>query len=195
MTCSSPAGAAWHFLTDPFKDGEGWCTELNLPHGVTAGAILKRREELASGLRRPLSAVWPEGVPAEHEGRLKLWIGFTDMAKMKPKPWPLAKSGKADVFDHVPFGTDPRGRTVTVPAVRGQLADRRGARPGQDRSRPGAGAAPPRSTRSPTCGSTSSQGRATLSRSPRSPTGTPPASMRRRSAYAAESLRDAARPS
>ena len=77
--------------------------------------ILKRREELASGLRRPLSAVWPEGVPAEHEGRLKLWIGFTDMAKMKPKPWPLAKTGKADVFEHVPFGTDPRGRTVTVP--------------------------------------------------------------------------------
>ena len=59
--------------------------------------------------------MWPEGVPAEHEGRLKLWIGFTDMAKMKPKPWPLAKSGKADVFEHVPFGTDPRGRGVTVP--------------------------------------------------------------------------------
>ena len=110
-----PGGRGLDFLTDPFKDGEGWCTELNLPHGVTAGAILKRREELASGLRRPLSAVWPEGVPAEHEGRLKLWIGFTDMAKMKPKPWPLAKSGKADVFGHVPFGTDPRGRSVTVP--------------------------------------------------------------------------------
>ena len=110
-----PGGRGLDFLTDPFKDGEGWCTELNLPHGVTAGAILKRREELASGLRRPLSAVWPEGVPAEHEGRLKLWIGFTDMAKMKPKPWPLAKSGKADVFAHVPFGTDPRGRSVTVP--------------------------------------------------------------------------------
>ena len=110
-----PGARGLDFLTDPFKDGEGWCTELNLPHGVTAGAILKRREELASGLRRPLSAVWPEGVPAEHEGRLKLWIGFTDMAKMKPKPWPLAKSGKADVFAHVPFGTDPRGRSVTVP--------------------------------------------------------------------------------
>ena len=96
------------YLTDVYRDGDGWGTDLDLPHGVTAGAILKRREELASGLRRRLSAVWPEGVPAEHEGRLKLWIGFTDMAKMKPKPWPLARSGKADIFGEVPFGTDPR---------------------------------------------------------------------------------------
>jgi DNA segregation ATPase FtsK/SpoIIIE, S-DNA-T family len=127
-----PGARGLDFLTDPFKDGEGWCTELNLPHGVTAGAILKRREELASGLRRPLSAVWPEGVPAEHEGRLKLWIGFTDMAKMKPKPWPLAKSGKADVFAHVPFGTDPRGRAVTVPLF--EVNWLIGAAPGQGKT-------------------------------------------------------------
>jgi len=127
-----PGARGLDFLTDPFKDGEGWCTELNLPHGVTAGAILKRREELASGLRRPLSAVWPEGVPAEHEGRLKLWIGFTDMAKMKPKLWPLAKSGKADVFEHVPFGTDPRGRTVSVPLF--EMNWLIGASPGQGKT-------------------------------------------------------------
>jgi DNA segregation ATPase FtsK/SpoIIIE, S-DNA-T family len=33
--------------------------------------ILDKREELASGLRRPLSATWPEPGP-EHTGRLHL---------------------------------------------------------------------------------------------------------------------------
>ena len=125
-------GRGLAFITDVYRDGEGWGTDLDLPHGVTATDIIKRREALASGLRRPLSAVWPEGVPAEHEGRLKLWIGFTDMAKMKPKPWPLAKSGQADVFGHVPFGTDPRGRSVTVPLF--EVNWLIGASPGQGKT-------------------------------------------------------------
>jgi DNA segregation ATPase FtsK/SpoIIIE, S-DNA-T family len=63
------------FVTDVHRDGEGWSADLDLPHGVTAKMILARREQLASGLRRPLSATWPEPVPHEHEGRLRLWIG------------------------------------------------------------------------------------------------------------------------
>ncbi len=89
-------------------------------------------EELASGLRRPLSAVWLEGVAAEHEGRLKLWIGFTEMAKMKPKPWPLARSGKADIFGEIPFGTDPRGRQV--PTELFEMNWLIGAAPGQGKT-------------------------------------------------------------
>ena len=125
-------GRGLAFITDVYRDGEGWGTDLDLPHGVTATDIIKRREALASGLRRPLSAVWPEAVPAEHEGRLKLWIGFTDMAKAKLKPWPLAKAGKADVFEHVPFGTDPRGRTVSVPLF--EVNWLIGAAPGQGKT-------------------------------------------------------------
>ena len=103
------------FITDVHRDGEGWGCDLDLPHGVTSRMILARREQLASGLRRPLSATWPEPVPSEHEGRLRLWIGYQDMAKVKPKPWPLLKAGQADIFASVPFGTDPRGRPVTAP--------------------------------------------------------------------------------
>jgi len=108
-------GEAIRFVTDVHRDGPGWTADLDLPHGVTAGMVLARREQLASGLRRPLSATWPEPVPHEHEGRLRLWVGYQDMSKAKPPAWPLARSGQADVFAGVPFGTDPRGRPVTVP--------------------------------------------------------------------------------
>ena len=54
--------------------------------------ILARREELASGLRRPLSATWPGGVPQEHPGRLELWVGLQDISKVKPPAWPLLKA-------------------------------------------------------------------------------------------------------
>jgi S-DNA-T family DNA segregation ATPase FtsK/SpoIIIE len=108
-------GEPIRFISDVHRDGPGWTADLDLPHGVTAGMILARREQLASGLRRPLSATWPEPVPHEHEGRLRIWVGYQDMSKVKPPAWPLARSGQADVFASVPFGTDPRGRPVSVP--------------------------------------------------------------------------------
>jgi S-DNA-T family DNA segregation ATPase FtsK/SpoIIIE len=105
-------GDGIRFVSDVHRDGQGWGCDLDLPHGVTARMILARREQLASGLRRPLSATWPEPVPHEHEGRLRLWVGFSDMSKAKPKPWPLLRAGQADVFGPLPFGSDPRGRQV-----------------------------------------------------------------------------------
>jgi DNA segregation ATPase FtsK/SpoIIIE, S-DNA-T family len=120
------------FVTDVHRDGEGWGCDLDLPYGVTARMILQRREQLASGLRRPLSATWPEPVPNEHEGRLRLWIGFNDITKVKPKPWPLLKAGKADIFDLLPFGTDPRGRPQSVPMF--EVNWLLGAAPGQGKT-------------------------------------------------------------
>ena len=109
----SGAGIAW--VSDVHRDGEGWGVEFDLPYGVTAGDIIRRRKELSSGLRRPLSAVWPEAVPGEHEGRVYLWIGRHDLAKAKPPAYPLLKAGQADIFDHVPFATVPRGTGVSAP--------------------------------------------------------------------------------
>ena len=57
------------------EDGPGWRFEVDLPYGVTATQIIERREQLASGLRRPLGAVWPEVVSHEHAGRLECWVG------------------------------------------------------------------------------------------------------------------------
>jgi DNA segregation ATPase FtsK/SpoIIIE, S-DNA-T family len=103
------------WIIDLHNDNDGWAIELDLPKGVTAKMIIAKRKELSSGLRRPLSAVWPEGVPGEHEGRLFLWIGRRDLAKAKPVPYPLLKSGTTDVFDFAPLGTLPRGTKITGP--------------------------------------------------------------------------------
>ena len=125
-------GAGVAYVADVHRDGDGWATELDLPHGVTAGMVLQRRAQLASGLRRPLSATWPEPVPAEHEGRLKLWIGFHDISKLKPATWPLARAGGTDVFAGFPYGTDPRQRPVTAPLFEHNWLI--GAQPGQGKT-------------------------------------------------------------
>jgi DNA segregation ATPase FtsK/SpoIIIE, S-DNA-T family len=58
--------------------------------------------------------VWPEGNPQVHPGRLILWVGDQDMAKTRQSPWPLAKTGAVDLFSPFPFGTDQRGRVVSL---------------------------------------------------------------------------------
>lgn len=103
------------WVSDVHRDGDGWGVDLNLPYGVTAKMIIQRRPQLASGLRRPLSAVWPEAVPDEHEGRLFLWIGRHDLAKVRPPAYPLLKAGTCDIFTPVPFATIPRGIPRLVP--------------------------------------------------------------------------------
>jgi DNA segregation ATPase FtsK/SpoIIIE, S-DNA-T family len=97
------------------EDGPGWKAEVDLPYGVTAGMVIDRREQLASGLRRPLGAVWPEPASHEHAGRLELWVGRADISKAKPPPWPLLRAGQANIFEPQPFGTDVRGRAVKAP--------------------------------------------------------------------------------
>ena len=99
------------------EDGPGWRAEVDLPYGVTATQVIERREQLASGLRRPLGAVWPEPVTSEHAGRLELWVGRADVSKAKPAPWPWLRTGGGDVFAPLPFGTDPRGRRVDAAVI------------------------------------------------------------------------------
>ena len=99
------------------EDGPGWRAEVDLPYGVTATQVIERREQLASGLRRPLGAVWPEPVTSEHAGRLELWVGRADVSKAKPAPWPWLRTGGGDIFAPFPFGTDPRGRRADGHAI------------------------------------------------------------------------------
>jgi DNA segregation ATPase FtsK/SpoIIIE, S-DNA-T family len=126
------AGQKLAFVSDVAESGPGWGCQLDLPYGVTPTMILARREQLASGLRRPLSATWPAAVAHEHAGRLELWIGFHDLSKAKPIPWPLLKSGETDIFAGVPFGTDPRGRNVPAPLF--EVNWLIGAAPGQGKT-------------------------------------------------------------
>ena len=105
-------------FVDPVRqDGPGWRADVDLPAGVTAAEVIERRDKLAAGLSRPLGAVWPETQPDIHPGRLMLWVGKTDMASAKQPPWPLAKTGTADLFKALPFGTDPRGQAVAMELI------------------------------------------------------------------------------
>jgi S-DNA-T family DNA segregation ATPase FtsK/SpoIIIE len=106
---------AIEFVAPVARDGaHGYRADVNLPLGVTAGDVIERRDRLASGLRRALGCVWPEGVPKVHPGRLLLYVGDEDMATAKQAPWPLAKHGTVDLFRAFAFGTDQRCRPATV---------------------------------------------------------------------------------
>jgi S-DNA-T family DNA segregation ATPase FtsK/SpoIIIE len=96
------------------EDGPGWRAEIDLPYGVTATQVIERREQLASGLRRPLGAVWPDVVSDEHAGRLELWVGRADVSRARPAPWPWLRTGGGDLFAPGPFGTTPRGKRADV---------------------------------------------------------------------------------
>ncbi|WP_436786324.1 cell division protein FtsK [Yinghuangia sp. YIM S10712] len=102
------------FVAPITRDGPGWRADVDLPFGVTAVDIMERRDRLASGLRRPMGCVWPEPVHHEHTGRLVLWVGDQDMNQARQPAWPLAKSGTTSVFKPIPYGTDQRGRNVSL---------------------------------------------------------------------------------
>jgi S-DNA-T family DNA segregation ATPase FtsK/SpoIIIE len=108
------AADAVRFTAPITRDGPGWRADIDLPPGVTAGDVIERRDRLASGLRRPVSCVWPEPDPDSHAGRLVLWVADRPLSAAKPVPWLLTVKGKANVFDPVPVGVDPRGRPVTI---------------------------------------------------------------------------------
>lgn len=97
------------------RDGPGWRAELDLPYGVTVQEVMGRRDKLASGLRRPLGCVWPEA-SEEHAGRLILYVCDQPLSRARQPAWPLARS-QADVFAPLPFGTDQRGRLVSLPLM------------------------------------------------------------------------------
>ncbi|GAA1092051.1 cell division protein FtsK [Kitasatospora arboriphila] len=102
------------FVAPITRDGNGWRADIDLPYGVTAIDIIDKRDRLASGLRRPLGCVWPEPVHDQHAGRLMLWVGDQDMSQTKAPAWPLATAGTISLFKPLPFGTDQRGRSVSM---------------------------------------------------------------------------------
>jgi S-DNA-T family DNA segregation ATPase FtsK/SpoIIIE len=125
-------GGALNFPHPVRQDGPGWRAEVELPRGVTATMVIERRDRFASGLRRPLGAVWPEPMRDEHPGLLEVWVGQHDVTKTRQPPWPLLKGGKADVFAKVPLGTDPRHRPVGAPLFEVNWCI--GAAPGQGKT-------------------------------------------------------------
>ncbi|MFF3092116.1 cell division protein FtsK [Streptomyces cyaneofuscatus] len=102
------------FVSEIVRDGPGYRADLDLPYGVTPDDIMEARSPLASGLRRKLGCVWPSPDPAEHEGRLILWVGDKPMNETTKPAWPLLKDGQVDLFKPVVFGNDQRMRDMVV---------------------------------------------------------------------------------
>lgn len=106
---------ALSFPSEIHRDGPGHLAVVDLPHGVEAEEVIARRGRLASALRLPLDQVWPEP-DRSHPGRLALWVGYEPASVMAQPEWPLAKagsgSGRVDIFQPFPFGTDPRLRCM-----------------------------------------------------------------------------------
>ena len=81
--------------------------------------VTERREQLASGLRRPLGAVWPEPVTPSTPGG----SSCGSAARTSPSPgrrrgrWPAA--ARPTSSQPIPFGTDVRGRVVKAPLIYG----------------------------------------------------------------------------
>ncbi|SCF05486.1 cell division protein FtsK [Micromonospora tulbaghiae] len=107
-------GKRWFTAPITRENGTGWRAEVELPRGVTASTVVDKREELAAALTRPLGCVWPEVNAEVHPGMLTLFVADKDLSRAKQNPWPLLKSGTVNLFKPFPFGTDPRGRVVTL---------------------------------------------------------------------------------
>lgn len=105
---------AIRFLTDPVRAGGGWEILIDLPPGIEAHKITSRRGALASGLRRPLSTVWPTPDPQAHEGRLRLFVADKPLAQAERPPWTAGHAPELSVFDPQPIGIDERGDPVTL---------------------------------------------------------------------------------
>lgn len=110
------------FAAPIVRDGNGWRAVIDLPHGITAVDVIEKRRELSSGLRRPVGCVWPAPVEEEHSGHLILWVGDRSLAKTPPAVFPLLERGTTDMFKPLPFGTDQRGRPVTVTLMFASMA-------------------------------------------------------------------------
>jgi len=107
-------GKKWFTAPISRENGTGWRAEVELPRGVTASTVVDKREELAAALTRPLGCVWPEVNAEVHPGMLALFVADKDLSRAKQNPWPLLKSGTVNLFKPFAFGTDPRGRIVTL---------------------------------------------------------------------------------
>lgn len=100
-------------LSDPVRCGQGYQMDLELPRGVAAEWVVKRRAQFASGIRRELGCVFLSVGP-RHPGHLVVYVSDQPLALQSQEQWPLLKAGKVDLFAPVPMFTDMRGEWVRL---------------------------------------------------------------------------------
>lgn len=102
-----------------YREGQGFGAIVDLPYGYTAEQAIDRRQKLAAGLRVDEFRLFVEQVRGDqgHAGRVRLWIADRDPHAGPPTISPLVKANSFDLWTEVPFGTNEKGRLVSVPLV------------------------------------------------------------------------------
>lgn len=95
------------------RSARGYTIEMELPPGITAAAVMDKREALAGALRRPLGTVWPSKAK-DHPGHLRLFLSDVPMATAPQSRWPIAKGLPIDIFEPFPMFTDEEGEWVDI---------------------------------------------------------------------------------
>ncbi|MDN5929504.1 MAG: hypothetical protein L0I24_00300 [Pseudonocardia sp.] len=95
------------------RSRRGYHLAMEVPAGVTAAAVMDKREEFAGALRRELGTVWPSK-GTRHPGHLELFIADEPMATAQQPRWPIADGTPVDIFEPLPLFTDQEGRWVDL---------------------------------------------------------------------------------
>ncbi|SMC85509.1 FtsK/SpoIIIE domain-containing protein [Lentzea albidocapillata] len=139
---AGPRSLAWtmdpQILVDAFRDakligkdeslrlverakhqGGGWAVTVDLPATRKAADVVKHREDLASALAVDEIQLSVERVRGNggHAGRVAMWVADEDPYAKPPTRTPLLAVERWDAWRPVPFGTDARGRRITLPLV------------------------------------------------------------------------------
>lgn len=106
-------GYKLQFITPARQLGRGTHAVVRLPAGVPAAEIGKRRTDLATGLHRAASEVWP--TVGDEAGILDLWVADKGALAEGAGPYPLLEEGLVDVFKGIPAGRTLRGDQILMP--------------------------------------------------------------------------------
>ncbi|MER7246187.1 cell division protein FtsK [Kribbella sp. NPDC000426] len=106
-------GYKLQFITPARQLGRGTHAVVRLPAGVPAAEIGKRRTDLATGLHRAASEVWP--TVGDEAGILDLWVADKGALAEGAGPYPLLDGGLVDVFKGIPAGRTLRGDAIFMP--------------------------------------------------------------------------------
>lgn len=100
-------------LSDPSRVGQGTQLDIELPRGVSAAWVIKKRVEFASALRRELGCVFLT-VGKRHPGHLVVYVSDRPLAESDQPRWPLLDGKPIDVFDALPMVTNKAGDWLTL---------------------------------------------------------------------------------
>ncbi|HMG44627.1 MAG TPA: FtsK/SpoIIIE domain-containing protein [Acidimicrobiales bacterium] len=97
-----------------YREKAGYGAIVDLPLGFTAKLAIKRKTDIAAGLRISERRLFIEQAtgPQGHAGQVKLWIADDDPLSGPAVTSPLVKAAKFDVWQEVPFGQDEKDQLV-----------------------------------------------------------------------------------